>query len=256
MAGKTIAVVDDEPFIVEMITTFFELKGYTVRGVYTGQEGLVLTQVEQPDVLLLDLMLPDIHGYEVAETLRKDPQFAQLPIVIISARVEPESRQRAEKAGANAYLTKPLKMTEVLAEVEHALANPPAPARPDTAPTTPAESAPAGVAASAQASADDQTPAEESSGADDQPPAEETPPDKATQAQPQEGAKPVDAPPPSPGVPGAHPAAEPEYMPVPPPSTDTTPPDAGDTTPSEARPTDPDTPPDEKPDQKLDRGRE
>jgi DNA-binding response OmpR family regulator len=137
MSGKKIVVVDDEPFIVEMITMFFELKGYTVHGANTGTEGLILVQVEKPDVLLLDLMLPDIEGFEVAAQLRKTPEFAQLPIVIISARTESESKKRAADAGANAYQTKPLKMPEVLAEVERVMAAPPAaspalPAQPTT----------------------------------------------------------------------------------------------------------------------------
>jgi DNA-binding response OmpR family regulator len=125
MSGKTIVVVDDEPLIVEMITMFFELNGYTVHGVNTGREGLVLVDVEKPDVLLLDLMMPDIEGFEVAAQLRAEPEFAHLPIVIITARIDPESRKRAIKAGATVYLTKPLKMPEVLAEVERVLRAPP-----------------------------------------------------------------------------------------------------------------------------------
>jgi DNA-binding response OmpR family regulator len=125
MSGKTIVVVDDEPLIVEMITMFFELNGYTVHGVNTGREGLVLVDVEKPDVLLLDLMMPDIEGFEVAAQLRAKPEFAHLPIVIITARIDPESRKRAIKAGATVYLTKPLKMPEVLAEVERVLRAPP-----------------------------------------------------------------------------------------------------------------------------------
>ena len=121
MSGKTIAVVDDEPFIVEMITMYFTMKGYTVHGVHSGTEGLILVQNEKPDVLLLDLMMPDIEGFEVAEKLRAMPEFDDMPIVIISARIDSESKARAMNAGADAYLTKPLKMAEVLAEVERML---------------------------------------------------------------------------------------------------------------------------------------
>jgi DNA-binding response OmpR family regulator len=122
MSGKIIAVVDDETFIVEMITMFLGMKGYTVRGVYSGKEGLILVQTEKPDVLLLDLMMPDIEGFEVASRLRAMPEFADLPIVIISARTDAESRKRAMDAGADSYLTKPLRMPEVLAEIERVLA--------------------------------------------------------------------------------------------------------------------------------------
>ncbi|MBN1564107.1 MAG: response regulator [Anaerolineae bacterium] len=122
MSGKTIAVVDDEPFTVEMITMFFRMKGYTVHGVHSGTEGLIVVQNEKPDVLLLDLMMPDIEGFEVAERLRAMPEFVDLPIVVISARIDSEARQRAMAAGATAYMTKPLKMPEVLAEVERVTA--------------------------------------------------------------------------------------------------------------------------------------
>ncbi len=122
MSGKIVAVVDDEAFIVEMITLYLGLKGYTVHGVYSGTEGLILVKTEKPDVLLLDLMMPDIEGFDVTAQLRAMPEFAKLPIVIISARVDSESRQRAMKAGANVYLTKPLKMAEVVAEIERVLA--------------------------------------------------------------------------------------------------------------------------------------
>jgi len=122
MSQPVIVVVDDEPFIVDMIRTFLQLKGYTVHGVHTGQEGLILTQVERPDALLLDLMLPDIEGFEVCRRLRAMPELARLPILIISARYDPESRKRAERAGATAYLIKPLKMPQLVAELEKALA--------------------------------------------------------------------------------------------------------------------------------------
>jgi inorganic pyrophosphatase len=107
---KTIVVVDDEPFIVEMLSTFLEIKGYQVRGAYSGEEGLLTVQTEKPDALLLDLMLPDIDGLQVMSRLRAMPDFANLPILIISARTDTEAKVRAEQAGANDYLTKPVQM--------------------------------------------------------------------------------------------------------------------------------------------------
>lgn len=121
MSPKVIAVVDDEPMIVEMLTTFLNVKGFEVRGVYSGQDGLTLVEVENPDLLILDLMLPDIEGYEVAERLRAMPSFAKLPILILSARTDQASINRAEQAGASAYLTKPVKFPVLLAEIERLL---------------------------------------------------------------------------------------------------------------------------------------
>jgi DNA-binding response OmpR family regulator len=118
---KVVLVIDDEPFIVDMLTTFLEINGYEVRGAHNGQDGLVLVQLEKPDVLLLDLMLPDIAGFEVCERVRAMPEFAHIPVMIISARTEPESKARAMQAGANIYLTKPLKMAELVTELQKLL---------------------------------------------------------------------------------------------------------------------------------------
>lgn len=129
---KIVLVIDDEPFIVDMITTFLRLKGYEVRSAFNGQDGLTLIPLEKPDVLLLDLMLPDIEGFEICQRVRAMPDFAQMPILIVSARNEPESKTRAAKVGANGYLTKPIRMLDLIAEMEKILSAPPAP------PTTPA----------------------------------------------------------------------------------------------------------------------
>ncbi len=142
MAQKTIVVVDDEPRIVDMITTFLTIKGFTVHGGYTGEEGLVMVQGFKPDALLLDLMLPDMDGFEVLERLRAQPDFAALPVVIISARADPEAKTRAARAGANGYMTKPVRFSELLAELER-LANlspdvmPPADIEPPANPDAP-----------------------------------------------------------------------------------------------------------------------
>ncbi len=136
---QVVLVVDDEPFIVDMVTTYLGIKGYEVRGAYTGEDGLTLIPLEKPDILLLDLMLPDMEGFEVCARVRAMPDFARMPVVIISARIEPESKARAEKAGANGYLTKPIKMPELLAEVKKLLSvpliQPPAPAPEHLAPS-------------------------------------------------------------------------------------------------------------------------
>jgi DNA-binding response OmpR family regulator len=150
MDKKVIMVVDDEPHIVEMMETYLDIKGYAVRGAYSGQSGLVLVQADKPDALLLDLMMPDIEGYEVCAQLRQMPEFAALPIVIISARTDPASKRRAEDAGADAFFTKPVNMVQLVSTLEklfaeRAAAPPAAPASPAQAETAP--SAPASPAA-------------------------------------------------------------------------------------------------------------
>jgi DNA-binding response OmpR family regulator len=121
MPGKVIAIVDDEPHMVDLLSTYLKLRGYEVRGVYTGEDALTMVQVENPDALLLDLMLPDIDGFEVCRRLRATPAFARLPIIVVSARTDQDAVNLATRAGANAYLTKPVKFPELISELARLL---------------------------------------------------------------------------------------------------------------------------------------
>lgn len=111
-------IVDDEPFTIDMLQTFLEINGYEIFSALNGEDGLILVKVEQPDIMILDLMLPDIEGYEVCQRLRGYPDTAGLPILILSARAEASSRERAIKAGADGYLTKPVQFGDLLSELE------------------------------------------------------------------------------------------------------------------------------------------
>lgn len=122
MSKKKIVIVDDEPHIVDMMSTFLTIKGYDVRGAYTGEGGLSLIHAERPDLVLLDLMLPDIDGFTVCARLRAAEDFAVLPIVIVSARTDSASRARAEQAGADAYFTKPVAMPDLVRALDKLLA--------------------------------------------------------------------------------------------------------------------------------------
>ncbi|MBN2304160.1 MAG: response regulator [Anaerolineae bacterium] len=122
MSQKVIAVVDDEPLIVDMLTTFLTVKGFMVRGVNSGEEGLTLVEVENPDLLILDLMMPDIEGFDVLVELRKTPPFDRLPILVLTARTDSRARERAMQCGADGFLTKPVKFPDLLIEIERLLA--------------------------------------------------------------------------------------------------------------------------------------
>lgn len=121
MAGKVIAIIDDEPSLVEMLSIFLRMKGFQIRSANTGEDGLTLVQVERPALVLLDLMLPDFDGYQVCRQLRSMPPFADLPILVVSAHVEQAIIAGAEHAGANGYLTKPVRLPDLLSEINRLL---------------------------------------------------------------------------------------------------------------------------------------
>jgi DNA-binding response OmpR family regulator len=113
-------IVDDEPLTVDMLQTFLQINGYETIGAFNGEEGLVMVQAERPEIMILDLMLPDIEGFEVCRRIRTLPDFAPhagIPVLVLSARIEESSRKRAMEVGANAYLSKPVKFTDLLAEL-------------------------------------------------------------------------------------------------------------------------------------------
>lgn len=125
MPAKTVAIVDDEPLLVDMLSTFLQLKGYQVCSAYSGNDGLELVQMEKPDALLLDLMLPDKDGFQVCKELRAQPAFAGFPILIVSARTDQASKTNAVQAGASDYLTKPVRLPDLLACLDRLFASQP-----------------------------------------------------------------------------------------------------------------------------------
>jgi DNA-binding response OmpR family regulator len=116
-----VLIIDDEPFIVQLLETFLQLKGYATVGALNGQDGLILADVEAPDAIILDLMLPDIQGYEVCQRIRRDPSTRRVPILILSGRTDNGSKARAKTCGADSYLVKPVRFSELLAELQRAL---------------------------------------------------------------------------------------------------------------------------------------
>ena len=120
MARETrILVVDDEPTILRALQTSLESQGYTVSGVTTGEQAVARAASEMPDLMLLDLGLPKIDGFEVIRRIRT---FAPaLPIVVVSAHGDDASKVRALDWGADDYVSKPFSVPELLARVRTAL---------------------------------------------------------------------------------------------------------------------------------------
>ncbi|MBU3759598.1 MAG: response regulator transcription factor [Candidatus Omnitrophica bacterium] len=115
--AKKILVVDDEPQIVLLISSRLKAQGYEVISANDGQAGLEMAQKNQPDLMILDLMLPKIEGYKVCALLKNDYRYAKIPIIILSAKAQDEDRQMALQMGANEYLVKPFKADVLLERV-------------------------------------------------------------------------------------------------------------------------------------------
>jgi CheY-like chemotaxis protein len=111
-----ILVVDDEPEVVELIERSLDSEGFDVHAAYDGLSALDLAEREQPDVVLLDLMMPMMSGYEVAEQLKANPQTAEIPIVCLTSADSVAARARAREAGAVGLIMKPFAPSEL---VEH-----------------------------------------------------------------------------------------------------------------------------------------
>lgn len=112
---KTILIVEDEPHIVMGLQDTLEFEGYEVLAAGTGKEGMSLAKQRKPDAVLLDLMLPDINGYQVCEELRRWDPF--LPIIMLTARSQETDKIRGLDAGADDYVTKPFSVAELTARI-------------------------------------------------------------------------------------------------------------------------------------------
>jgi CheY-like chemotaxis protein len=115
-----IVLVDDDPAVRDLVSLQLELEGHEVAAASDGASGLALVRQQRPDLVLLDVMMPELSGWEVLELLREDPGDPQVPVVLLTARDMPHDRQRAYEIGASAVLSKPHDGT-VLVETVHAL---------------------------------------------------------------------------------------------------------------------------------------
>ena len=112
---KTVLVVEDEANIVDILTFNLQREGYAVLSAYDGQAGLELAQTRHPDLILLDLMLPRLNGFEVCKTLRDAGDT--VPILMLTAREEEADKVKGLELGADDYITKPFSVRELMARV-------------------------------------------------------------------------------------------------------------------------------------------
>jgi DNA-binding response OmpR family regulator len=117
MSGERILVIEDEPDLVRIYEALLKEAGYRILAADNGQTGLALAYAECPDLILLDLMMPGIHGLEVCRALRRTPQTQTTPLIVVTACASESDTIAGLDAGADDYLVKPFKLDEVLARV-------------------------------------------------------------------------------------------------------------------------------------------
>jgi two-component system alkaline phosphatase synthesis response regulator PhoP len=117
MSKQRILVVDDDQSIVKILRTYLEQSGFDVFTAYNGTTALASIRGDKPDLVVLDLMLPDQDGWDITRQIRSDKRTAPLPIIMVTARVEDTDKIIGLELGADDYITKPFNAREVVARV-------------------------------------------------------------------------------------------------------------------------------------------
>ena len=116
-----ILVVDDNEINLKLLSKILELGGYEVVTAHNGRDAIAKIQKRLPDLAILDVMMPDMDGYELCKTLRQPPFDTKIPIVMLTAMNDETERNLAMKAGANDIWSKPFEMDEMRTRLEHLL---------------------------------------------------------------------------------------------------------------------------------------
>ena len=116
--NKKILIVDDEDDILHFLELVLREKGYEVATASGGHEALTKAQLERPDLVLLDIMMPQMDGWEVLKLLRVDEGTRHIPVAMLSARTEAKDRVQGLQEGAIDYICKPFSLQELLAKIE------------------------------------------------------------------------------------------------------------------------------------------
>jgi two-component system alkaline phosphatase synthesis response regulator PhoP len=118
MNKKKILVVDDEADLVETVRFPLEMEGFNVLVSYNGEDALNQARKENPDLILLDLMLPKLDGYKVCRLLKFDERYKHIPILMLTAKTQEKDKLLGKETGADEYITKPFDIDELMKKVK------------------------------------------------------------------------------------------------------------------------------------------
>jgi DNA-binding response OmpR family regulator len=120
-AQKTVMIIEDEPDAAEMFAEMMRVNGFRVIKMFSSAPAIPIISQEKPDLILLDVMMPDISGLEVLRFMRREPALSTIPVIVISAKSMPSDIKIGLDAGASMYLTKPVGFLDLKQAVEQVL---------------------------------------------------------------------------------------------------------------------------------------
>jgi len=121
---KTVIIVEDEPDAAEMFAEMMRVSGYRVVKISSSTPAIGIISTEKPDVVILDVMMPDISGLEVLRFMRREPELKNIPVILVSAKSMPSDIKVGMDAGASRYLTKPVSFLDLKEAVEEIVSTP------------------------------------------------------------------------------------------------------------------------------------
>ena len=117
MPAKRVLIAEDEPHIVESLRFILSREGLSITCAEDGEAACREASAQRPDLVILDVMLPRLNGFEVLRRLRADPELSGLPVIMLTAKGQAQDRRTAEEIGADAFITKPFANRDVVAQV-------------------------------------------------------------------------------------------------------------------------------------------
>jgi twitching motility two-component system response regulator PilG len=121
LTKKKILIVEDENCLLKLECILLTSKGYEVMGVANGEEALEKIFDYNPDLVLLDVIMPGMDGFEVCRRIKSDPRTEHIPVVMLTAKKKPQDVRKGEEAGAVSYITKPFKSSTVIETIQKCL---------------------------------------------------------------------------------------------------------------------------------------
>ncbi len=115
---KSVAIIEDEPFIIEALTFLLENEGLDVRSISDGAKAIDFIVKSKPNLVILDIMLPNVSGMKILEDIRKMNEISHLPVLMLTAKGQKKDRRAAEEAGVSKFMTKPFDNQELIEHVK------------------------------------------------------------------------------------------------------------------------------------------